>query len=95
MEPFESDRVALNIPWRDNFVRLAYYHVIDSILHVFCLRFFWSFDGRRPYTSYMNNEEIVTVLFVVLMVVWMRIQFRTREIKDMREGPGVIEKLEV
>jgi hypothetical protein len=82
MKPLESERVAVNVSWRDSFVRLAYYHVVDSMLHIFCLRYFWSFDDGRPYTTCVNNEEIVPVLFVVLITVSTWARFLIREIKD-------------
>lgn len=100
--PLERDRKELNIPWRDIFLRLAHYHVIDGVLHVGWLRFGWAFDEGRPYTQYMNNEEVVVAVFWVLMAGWTclkcRMRMTARTDQDVEEGcveEGCVEEMEL
>ncbi|KAI8942840.1 hypothetical protein NX059_000880 [Plenodomus lindquistii] len=57
-----------SVGWRDAALRLAYVHVVDSIVHVVWLRYFWKFGEGDPYTRYVNNSEIWTVVLVVEML---------------------------
>jgi hypothetical protein len=59
-------------------IRLAYLHVIDDAVHVIWPRFCWAWDGGAPYTSYVNNSEIVTVLLVIEEVAWVCLKMRMR-----------------
>jgi hypothetical protein len=60
-----------HIPWRDAVIRLAYYHILDNLIHVIYLRHYWPFDDGKPYTAYINNSEILTVVLAVQMVAWV------------------------
>jgi hypothetical protein len=67
------------VSWRDAIVRLAYYHILDSTANAIWLRFF------RPYTTYVNNSEVVTVVFVVVMVAWtwLKVCVRSRAVAEV------------
>ncbi|KAF2825365.1 hypothetical protein CC86DRAFT_407575 [Ophiobolus disseminans] len=67
------------VTWRDAAVRLGYYHVIDNTIHMILLRFFWSFGAPDPYTPYINNSEILTVLLVAEMAAWTWLRWRSRD----------------
>ncbi|KAJ8107833.1 hypothetical protein OPT61_g8590 [Boeremia exigua] len=56
--------------WSDVVIRLAYYHVVDNAAHVIWLRFFRPTHNGEPFTEYVNNSEILTVILLVLMVAW-------------------------
>jgi hypothetical protein len=58
------------IDFRDAMIRLAYYHVIDSALHMIWLRYFWSFGEGEPYTAYLNNSELLSILLAMQMIGW-------------------------
>jgi hypothetical protein len=44
------------ISWHDITVRTTYIHVTDSFVQVLWLRYFCEYG---PYTTYMNNSEIL------------------------------------
>jgi hypothetical protein len=73
----DSENTAVST-WKDHMVRLAYFHVIDSAIHVIWLRFFYKWDGGAPYTCYANNSEILTALLVIEVVVWVVLRMRMR-----------------
>jgi hypothetical protein len=54
-------------PWRDIAVRLSYIHLIDNTIHVIWLRYF---HVDAPYTAYINNSEILTVLLFLSLTVY-------------------------
>ena len=72
-------RPEFETPWRDTVVRLAYYHTLDSTLHVLILRYFWAFGEGQPYTKYINNEEVLAVVLTILMAGWTWIKVRAHE----------------
>lgn len=97
--PLEADRKELNIPWRDALLRVAYYHLLDGFLHVAWLRFGcgWGYDEGRPFTQYMNNEEVVVVVFWVLMMGWTYLRYRWRRETALEQDleKGFVDELEV
>jgi hypothetical protein len=72
----------LDVSWHTNLIRLSYYHVIDSTLHVLCVRYCWASGQGAPYTDYVNNEEILTVLLAVLMAIWRVVKMRLQSEKE-------------
>jgi hypothetical protein len=72
-------RVEPPVPWRDVIVRLAYYHVIDNAIHVLLLRHGYEFGDGLPYTDYVNNSEILTVVLAVQMGAWSVMKMRARD----------------
>ncbi|KAH7074098.1 hypothetical protein FB567DRAFT_453342 [Paraphoma chrysanthemicola] len=74
--------------WRDAIVRLAYYHIFDNAAHVVWLRFFWPHNDGKPFTEYISNSEILTVILTGLMVAWTWVQVQMR---DWKETEGVVE----
>lgn len=52
------------MPWQDTIVRLSYIHMVDNLIHVLWLRFYQS---SGPYTSYLNNSELFTLLLFIQM----------------------------
>ncbi|KAF2870151.1 hypothetical protein BDV95DRAFT_619944 [Massariosphaeria phaeospora] len=64
--PFRFGEAPRYISWRDLTVRLGYILVFDNLIHVVWLRYFY--DG--PYTAYVSNSELLTVLLVVRMCVY-------------------------
>jgi hypothetical protein len=81
--------------WRDAVVRLAYYHILDSTANAIWLRFF------RRYTTHVNNSEILTVVFVIVMVTWtwLKVCIRSRAVTEVEtrveEGRENVTKAEV
>lgn len=83
------------IPWKDAALRLAFWHVLDSIVHVNCSWFFWKFDKGRTSTSYINNSELLTVLLIAevgLYVSWALLPQTTGNVDEQR---GNLEKYSV
>ncbi|KAI4622203.1 hypothetical protein J4E83_004943 [Alternaria metachromatica] len=61
-------------PWRDIAVRLSYVHLIDNAIHVIWFRYF---HVDAPYTAYVNNSEILTIILFVLLAVYTYTRMRT------------------
>jgi hypothetical protein len=93
-EPCKDEKVTKepHVTWQDAVLRLAYYHIIDNTIHVIYLRYSWTFGEGQPYTSYINNSEILTVVLAVQMAVWtwLRMRTRTREQVVMKKGRMVV-----
>jgi hypothetical protein len=87
------------VTWRDAVMRLCWYHVIDNAVHVFWLRYGYEFGDGAPYTAYVNNSEILTMLLVLQLGAWTWVQVRMREEvaleaeEKMEEGGCEKEKL--
>lgn len=45
------------------------------------LRYYWEFGDGKPYTEYTNNSEILTMILGVLMVTWVLVRRKSKEIK--------------
>jgi hypothetical protein len=54
-------------PWRDIAVRLSYIHLIDNTIHVIWSRYL---HVDAPYTAYINNSEILTILLFFSLAVY-------------------------
>jgi hypothetical protein len=83
----EGDKTASDVKrvsWWDAIVRLAYYHILDGTAKAIWLRFF------RPYTIYVNNSEILTVVFVIVMVAWtwLKVCIRSRSVTEVETRAG-------
>jgi len=61
-------------PWRDIAVRLSYVHLIDNAIHVIWFRYF---HADTPYTAYVNNSEMLTILLFVILAVYTYTRMRT------------------
>jgi hypothetical protein len=61
-------------PWRDVVVRLMYVHLIDNAVQVLWLRYL---AANAPYTSYINNSEILTILLGISLAVYTCARIRT------------------
>lgn len=61
-------------PWRDIAVRLSYVHLIDNAIHVIWFRYF---HVDAPYTAYVNNSEMLTILLFVVLAVYTYTRMRT------------------
>lgn len=61
-------------PWRDIAVRLSYIHLVDNAIHVIWFRYF---HVDAPYTAYINNSEILTILLFVTLAVYTYARMRT------------------
>ncbi|KAL1794205.1 hypothetical protein ACET3X_007626 [Alternaria dauci] len=61
-------------PWRDIAVRLSYIHLIGNTIRAIWLRYL-HFDA--PYTAYMNNSEILTLLLFLSLAVYTHARMRT------------------
>jgi hypothetical protein len=62
------------LPWRDVVVRLAYVHLIDNAVQVLWL---WYLAANAPYTPYINNSEILTILLGISLTVYTCARIRT------------------
>jgi hypothetical protein len=62
------------LPWRDIAVRLSYVHLIDNTIHFIWFRYF---IAEAPYTSYINNSEILTMLLGATLAVYTYARMRT------------------
>jgi hypothetical protein len=86
---------------RDAIVRLAYYHIVDNAVHVVWLRFFWPHNDGKPFTEYISNSEILTVVLTVLMLgwTWVRVQMRAwmemESVIGMEEGHMKADKVKI
>jgi hypothetical protein len=62
------------LPWRDVVVRLAYVHLVDNAVEVLWLRYM---AANAPYTSHINNSEILTILLGISLAVYTCARIRT------------------
>ncbi|KAI1570538.1 hypothetical protein PtrCC142_009640 [Pyrenophora tritici-repentis] len=60
--------------WRDIAVRLSYYHVIDNTIHVLWFRYF---NTEAPYTTYLNNSELLTMVLLTTLVTYTYARMHT------------------
>jgi hypothetical protein len=67
LEQTEYQYAPLYHPWQDTVVRLSYIHIVDNLIHVYWLRFSLS---NGPYTTYINNSEILTLLLFTEMGIY-------------------------
>jgi hypothetical protein len=58
---------AVFLPWRDVVVRLAYIPVFDNLVQVLWLRYV---AADPPYTMYINNSEIFTILLCISLALY-------------------------
>lgn len=61
-------------PWKDVVVRLSYIHSIDNIVHTAWLR---HRTIGAPYTQYVSNSEILTLLLGVTLAIHARVRIYT------------------
>lgn len=59
LQRWSSPYSSTSKPWTDTAVRLSYIYLIDNVVHVISLCYF---AANAPYTTYINNSEILTVL---------------------------------
>jgi hypothetical protein len=62
------------------------------------LRFWWVFEEGRLYTNHVYNQEVIMVVFVVLMAGWRWITLRTRWVVNqvaMGEGRETGKKMKI
>jgi hypothetical protein len=75
---FLNDEVPLYrqmyMPWRDLAVRLGYIHIVDNLIHVIWLRYYLE---NGPYTPYINNSEILTLVLLVQTGIYTFARMRT------------------
>ena len=73
-ETSDSDSSKPTVSWRDVVIRLGYYDILDNTVHMVWLRFFGHFGSPDPYTSYINDSEILTAFLVVLTaaLTWVK-----------------------
>jgi hypothetical protein len=62
------------LAWRDVVVRLAYVHLVDNAVQVLWLRYL---AANAPYTSHINNSEILTILLGISFAVYTCARIRT------------------
>ena len=62
------------LPWRDVAVRLSYIHLVDNAIHVVWLRYL---AADAPYTTGINNSEIMTLLLFISLAVYTYARMRT------------------
>jgi hypothetical protein len=67
------------VTWRDAAVRLAYFYVVDNTIHVLWLRYCWEFGNGQPYTSYLNNSEILTMFLTAQVLAWIGLNVWTHD----------------
>lgn len=70
--------------WRDTAVRLSYIHLIDNTIHVISLRYF---DVAVPYTTYINNSEILTIALFFTLAMYTYARVRTHVLSSPQSGP--------
>jgi hypothetical protein len=65
------------LPWRAVVVRLAYISLFDNLVYVVWMRYAVE---NAPYTSYINNSEILTLLLFILLALYTYARMRTHVI---------------
>jgi hypothetical protein len=55
------------LSWRDIAVRLSYVYLIDNTIHFIWFRYF---IADAPYTLYLDNSEILTMLLFVILALY-------------------------
>jgi len=78
--------------WRDLTVRLGYIHVIDNLVHVIWLRYLYEYG---PYTQYINNSELFTILLALQMSVYIYTRRHVKLYYDVEAGGAKDEKAEL
>ncbi|KAF2108746.1 hypothetical protein BDV96DRAFT_605497 [Lophiotrema nucula] len=90
-----SDRIGFNIfntyiprylPEPDVIVRLSYIHLVDNIIHVVWLRYFYE---HGPYTIYINNSELLTVSVFTQLVIYTYARMKSHIVFTNNELPLV------
>jgi hypothetical protein len=76
------------LPWRDIAVRLSSVHLFDNTIHIIWFRYF---IPDAPYTPYINNSEILTVLLFATLAVYTSARTRTHVYFDDNEGDLLID----
>lgn len=85
-------------PWQDTVVRLSYIHIIDNLIHIVWLRFFFE---NGPYSTYINNSEILTVYLAVGVAFYTyaridsRALFQNEDDEEMALGEGKLGENEI
>jgi hypothetical protein len=67
-------------------VRLSYIHLIDNTIHIIWLRYF---TADAPYTAYVNNSEILTILLFATLVVYTAARIRIH-VYYVEEEPNLL-----
>ncbi|KAF2711538.1 hypothetical protein K504DRAFT_465298 [Pleomassaria siparia CBS 279.74] len=69
-------------PWKDTIVRLSYIHIIDNLIHIIWLRFYLD---NGPYTSYINNSEILTAVLLIEMAVYTYARIKSHVVFEFED----------
>ena len=62
------------MPMSEITIRLGYIHIVDNLIHVIWLRYYIE---NGPYTLYINNSEIFTLVLLLQMAVYTYARMRT------------------
>lgn len=84
----------LKCGWRDNVVKSGCHHVVDAMPRTICLRWWWGFGKEgEAFTPYVNNEEVLVVVLVVVMLAWtwVKLEVGKRRDEEVRLEEAVVE----
>lgn len=72
----------------------GYHHVVDAMPRTICLRWWWGFGKEgEAFTPYVNNEEVLVVVLVVVMLAWtwVKLEVGKRRDEEVRLEEAVVE----
>jgi len=78
---------------RDAIIRLAYYHLFENAVRVLCLRYYHPHNEGAPYTTYINNSEILTGLLALQVAAWTCCKMRenVKILGDIEKGAAALQ----
>jgi len=78
---------------QDAIIRLAYYHLFENAVRVLCLRYYHPHNEGAPYTTYINNSEILTGLLALQVAAWTYCKMRenAKMLGDVEKGAAALQ----
>jgi len=78
---------------QDAIIRLAYYHLFENAVRVLCLRYHHPHNESAPYTTYINNSEILTELLALQVTAWTYCKMREKVeiLGDVEKGAAALQ----
>ena len=78
---------------QDAIIRLAYYHLFENAVRVLCLRYYRAHNEGAPYTTYVNNSEILTGLLALQVAAWTYCKMRenAKTLGDIEKGAAALQ----
>ena len=78
---------------QDAIIRPAYYHFLENAVRVLCLRYYHPHNEGTPYTTYINNSEILTGLLALQVAAWTYCKMceNVKILGDVEQGAAALQ----